>query len=482
MPYFLSSCEVYKLEQMCYNKTESENRLWLDHLREGRTQGERIGDHIKKEKNMNEVVRRISLDLSRRSNTSLIFSSQLDMNSRVFLITLFDDGKRYYVEGSMTASVNVSRSDGTSAAFVADITDDGCVRYTAGSWALGIAGLTKFSVSLYEGEDKKLTSSCFTVDIAEGLYLGNDLSLNYNEKNTFQSMMNEVSAQKAALVEVTQKAEDAVESMKSSVEEASAATEVAINAAEKVETTLADVIERAESAEADAAESARLTAEYKDNAIASAADALASAGASRESSLSAADSAASAQSTLADVRAVAGKAIEDIERSASSALDSVEKSEKNAAASASDAAASAADACESALAAARTVQEISASAEAAERCATDAAESARALDRAVAAYGLMPIIDLPYSPEIVASANQMTHISELEGDIFITLGERIEGFDNEWCFVITQGETAYNVALPEILWVLDIAPAFDAGSVTEVRLHYKGEQLEGVWS
>ncbi len=138
---------------------------------------------------MNDVIRRISLDLSRKSNVSLIFSSQMDMNSRVFLIKLFDDGRPYRVPSGVTAAINVLRSNGTCSAFIAEVTADGCVKYTAGSWALGLPGITRFSVSLYDGSDKKLTSSAFSVDIAPGLYLGEDINEDDSAQTAFQNMM-----------------------------------------------------------------------------------------------------------------------------------------------------------------------------------------------------------------------------------------------------------------------------------------------------
>ncbi len=166
---------------------------------------------------MNEIVRRISLDLSRKSNISLIFSSQTDMNSRVFLISLFDDGRPYFITSETSVAVNVKRSDGTSAAFIADVTEDGIVKYTAGSWALGVAGLTNFSVSLYNGNAQKLTSSSFTVDIAPGLYLGLEVGEDDEEQNVYDSMLNKF-AEAIAEAEKAQKsaekgAEDAMYSV-----------------------------------------------------------------------------------------------------------------------------------------------------------------------------------------------------------------------------------------------------------------------------
>lgn len=95
--------------------------------------------------------------------------------------------------------------------------------------------------------------------------------------------------------------------------------------------------------------------------------------------------------------------------------------------------------------------------------------------------GLVPSVTVPYSLNITVSANTETIIEALNGDINIQLGEPIEGYANEWIFIITQGETAYNIYLPTVQWTFGIAPKFLSNSTTEVRLHYRGGTLQGVW-
>ncbi len=60
--------------------------------------------------------------------------------------------------------------------------------------------------------------------------------------------------------------------------------------------------------------------------------------------------------------------------------------------------------------------------------------------------------------------------------------KKIAGFVNEWVFTIIQGATAYSVNIsPAVVWDRGFAPSFAADTVTEVRLTYKGDTLEGVW-
>ncbi len=141
---------------------------------------------------MKDVTRRISLDFTRKGNTRVIFASEADFNSREFIISLFEDGVPYPVEQSGFATINVCRADGERAGYIADITDDGCVRYVAGRWPFEVAGDVKFSVSLFDGDKKRLTSNSFTVSVEEGLYIGGDIAESDKTHSFFDDLISAV--------------------------------------------------------------------------------------------------------------------------------------------------------------------------------------------------------------------------------------------------------------------------------------------------
>lgn len=96
---------------------------------------------------------------------------------------------------------------------------------------------------------------------------------------------------------------------------------------------------------------------------------------------------------------------------------------------------------------------------------------------------LTPVQDVEYQPNITVPANVLTNIGPLTGELNISLEDGPEGFDNQWIFTINQGSaTNHTVGLPEIEWVLDIAPTFLPGSITEIRLHKIGDRMIGVWN
>lgn len=140
---------------------------------------------------MTDIIRKITLDFTRKSDARVIFASQQDIGTRRFILELTDGGKPYFVDKSTVATVNVLRPDGNSEAFMATIRDDGTLMYVADMWTLELAGEVKCSVSLYDGSERKLTSASFIIDVCESLYLGNNISeaANYS---TLVALMSEV--------------------------------------------------------------------------------------------------------------------------------------------------------------------------------------------------------------------------------------------------------------------------------------------------
>lgn len=113
---------------------------------------------------MKNVIRRVDLDLSRRTNKRFLFANQYDYDSRTFIISLYDDGARYLVEKEITAFVNIKRSDGETWSYIAEVTDEGNVRFVATVWTFEVPGEVQFTVSLYDGQ-RRITSSQFVVNV-----------------------------------------------------------------------------------------------------------------------------------------------------------------------------------------------------------------------------------------------------------------------------------------------------------------------------
>ncbi len=140
---------------------------------------------------MKKVERHISLDLQRKNNTRVVFASQSDLNSRVLIISLFDDGESYPVfpGTGVTAAINVLRPDGKNNSFSAELLASGEIRYQITSWPLGMAGDAQFCVALYDESGARLTSAPFTVYVAAGLFLGSNIEEDNENQTAFANMM-----------------------------------------------------------------------------------------------------------------------------------------------------------------------------------------------------------------------------------------------------------------------------------------------------
>ena len=129
---------------------------------------------------MIEITKEITVDLTRKNKTRVIFAKQLDNGCRKILVTLTDNGKEYSVPQDAVVTVNVLRSDGESNAFLAAVTKDGRLEATLGSWTLGVAGETKCSFSLYFDGNKRLSTPEIILEVGAELYTGDGISSDQN--------------------------------------------------------------------------------------------------------------------------------------------------------------------------------------------------------------------------------------------------------------------------------------------------------------
>ena len=120
---------------------------------------------------MTEVSRKITVDLSRKGGVRPVFAVQNDVGARNLTVRITDDGFPYKIEVGTTASLNYKRPDGVSGALMAAIVD-GEVSINLSPVVIGVVGLTVCTVSLFDSNKNKLTSSEFCLDVSEELYSG----------------------------------------------------------------------------------------------------------------------------------------------------------------------------------------------------------------------------------------------------------------------------------------------------------------------
>ena len=138
---------------------------------------------------MDRIIRHISLDFQRQTSVRVVFANQHDFNSQIFLITLYNDGVEFPLPKEVLAVMNILRPDGESAEYICEIQNDGKAKYTLGPWPLLVPGEARFSLSLYDGEEKKLTTGSFIVDIAPIPYTGEEIEEDSEAVTIFEEMM-----------------------------------------------------------------------------------------------------------------------------------------------------------------------------------------------------------------------------------------------------------------------------------------------------
>ena len=123
---------------------------------------------------MKGVSKSLTVDLSRKGGVRPIFAVENDTGSRKLTIKITDDGSPYALEKGTVAIMNYKRADGISGASLADNRGDR-VEIMLTPAILGAKGTAVCSISLFDEEKNKITSSEFCLDISEELYSGDEL-------------------------------------------------------------------------------------------------------------------------------------------------------------------------------------------------------------------------------------------------------------------------------------------------------------------
>lgn len=124
---------------------------------------------------MNEIIKHITVDLSRNVSPRIIFAKQLDHLGRQILVSLTDNGRDYIVSSDAIASFNVLRPDGECGKFTAVVTEDGKLLLTLTSWMLEISGEIACSIALFFGSGAKISSPKIFIEVCEEIAAENEI-------------------------------------------------------------------------------------------------------------------------------------------------------------------------------------------------------------------------------------------------------------------------------------------------------------------
>lgn len=140
---------------------------------------------------MREISRKITVDLARRGSARSVFAVRNDKGARNLSISLTDDGAPYQITEGTVAVLNYRRPDDLCGALAATV-ENNAVQVELHPIVIAEVGITACSVSLYDEQGNKLTSSEFALDVSEDLYEGAAIDAN-PEYTLLDGLMKQVS-------------------------------------------------------------------------------------------------------------------------------------------------------------------------------------------------------------------------------------------------------------------------------------------------
>ena len=180
---------------------------------------------------MTEVLKNLTVDLSRKGGSRPIFAVENDTGGRKLKIKITDDGAPYKLDTGTVAALNYKRADKACGAILGEIEGD-AVLVTLNSLILGSQGQVVCSVSLSDENKNKVTSSEFCFDVGEELYSGEaiDTAPEYGLLLDTLSRLSEIEKEEAARVVAEAEREAAREAFEGEVNEKLESQEVRLSA------------------------------------------------------------------------------------------------------------------------------------------------------------------------------------------------------------------------------------------------------------
>lgn len=122
------------------------------------------------------ITKQLKVDVAKQNFFPRLIAKQGDSGSRFLQIRLLNEGAELFVESGAAVSINARRPDGQLGGFDGTVNEDGTVTVPLAAWILEVAGTVTCDVSVAEGEDNRLTTMTFWVEVQAASYLGSDIS------------------------------------------------------------------------------------------------------------------------------------------------------------------------------------------------------------------------------------------------------------------------------------------------------------------
>ena len=114
---------------------------------------------------MAQILKSLSLDVSRQNRVRTILAKQFDNNSRFLKVQLNNEGEPIVVEKDSIVLINATREDGKSDSFFGYVNDDGSVTVPISYWMLEVTGKVKCDISVISEQGSKLSTLSFAIEV-----------------------------------------------------------------------------------------------------------------------------------------------------------------------------------------------------------------------------------------------------------------------------------------------------------------------------
>ncbi len=111
------------------------------------------------------ITKLITVDVAKENTFQSIIAKQYDTDSRFLKATLTNEGEQIFVSPTSSVTINALREDNSAKSFLGTVNEDGTVTVPLTYWMIELDGTVKCDISVIDSEQRKLTSTSFTINV-----------------------------------------------------------------------------------------------------------------------------------------------------------------------------------------------------------------------------------------------------------------------------------------------------------------------------
>ena len=129
---------------------------------------------------MAQIIKKISLEVSKPNIIQAIVAKQYDSNSRFLKVTLMHENQKIEILPTSTVLINATRNDGLEKSFKGEANDDGTATVPLTYWMLELVGAVNCDISVIDVDNRKLTSTKFDLNVEKASCRGEEIAEDEN--------------------------------------------------------------------------------------------------------------------------------------------------------------------------------------------------------------------------------------------------------------------------------------------------------------